>query len=96
MIEYGIAAPAGVEIDVVEASDSQGYLLLPPMPAGRYLAALDHDMAGYWGEDGGVGALFGALMGDDMGRGSRRPRRFYSVAFASVHVESALPSGASS
>ncbi|MGH2601605.1 MAG: nitrile hydratase subunit alpha, partial [Dehalococcoidia bacterium] len=47
LVEQGIAVPAGVPVEVVETSDTQGYIAVPPAPEGLDADAAE-DVAGYF------------------------------------------------
>jgi hypothetical protein len=50
LAEAGLEVPAGVDVEVVEASDTQGFLLLLPAPEDVERGNSD-DVAGYWGAE---------------------------------------------
>jgi len=48
LAEHGMEPPAGTRVTVVEPSDTEGYLFVPPIPDGLEIEALDDDdTAGY-------------------------------------------------
>jgi len=47
LAEQGLSTPAGVPVEVVETSDTQGYIAVPPMPEGLDADSPD-DVAGYF------------------------------------------------
>jgi hypothetical protein len=48
LAEQGVPVPAGVGVEVVEAGDTQGYIMLPPMPQELDIDSPGDDVAGYF------------------------------------------------
>ena len=48
LAEAGLSVPDGMQVEVVEGSDTQGFLVLPPAPEGLDPDSLSDDVAGYF------------------------------------------------